>query len=39
MAQTGLADSYYGSVALSGNLVVAVGQNSTQAVITVGRRQ
>ena len=39
IAQTGLADGYYGSVAVSGNLVVAVGQNGTQAVITVGRRQ
>ena len=39
IAQTGLANGCYGSVAVSGNLVVAVGQNGTQAVITVGRRQ
>ena len=39
IAQTSLADGYYGSVAVSGNLVVAVGQNGIQAVITIGRRQ
>lgn len=39
IAETGLASGSYGSVAVKGNLVVAVGYNSPQAVITMGRRQ
>jgi hypothetical protein len=38
MGQTGLADGSYTSVAVEGNLVVAVGANDAQAVITMGRR-
>ena len=39
IAQTGLANGSYARVAVSGDLVVAVGYNSPQAVITMGRRQ
>ena len=38
IGQTGLADGSYTSVAIEGNLVVAVGANDAQAVITMGRR-
>ena len=38
ITQTGLADGSYTSVAVQGNLVVAVGANDAQAVITMGRR-
>ena len=37
--QTGLSNGSYTSVAVSGNLVVAVGGNNAQAVITMGTRQ
>ena len=37
--QTGLPNGSYGSVAVKGNLVIAVGYNSPQAVITMGRKQ
>ncbi|MDR3610640.1 MAG: glucosyl transferase [Ignavibacteriaceae bacterium] len=36
--QTGLSDGSYGSVAIKGNLVIAVGMNNNQGVITIGRR-
>jgi len=39
IAQTGLAYGSYARVAVNGDLVVAVGFNSPQAVITIGRRQ
>jgi hypothetical protein len=39
IAQTGLANGSYARVAVNGDLVVAVGYNSSQAVITMGRRQ
>ena len=38
IGQTGLADGSYASVAVQGNIVVAVGANNAQAVITMGRR-
>jgi hypothetical protein len=37
--QAGLADGSYASIAVNGDLVIAVGQNGTQGVITVGKRQ
>ncbi len=37
--QTGLPSGGYARVAVNGNTVVAVGANSSQAVITMGRRQ
>jgi hypothetical protein len=39
IAQTGLANGSYARVAVKGDLVVAVGYNSPQAVITMGTRQ
>ncbi|MDR3666892.1 MAG: glucosyl transferase [Ignavibacteriaceae bacterium] len=36
--QTGLSDGSFGSVAIKGNLVIAVGLNNNQGVITIGRR-
>jgi hypothetical protein len=36
--QTGLSDGSFGSVAIKGNLVIAVGGNNNQGVITMGRR-
>jgi len=36
--QTGLSDGSFGSVAIKGNLVIAVGGNNNQGVITIGRR-
>jgi len=37
--QTGLAGNSYARVAISGNVVIAVGVNGTQAAITMGMRQ
>jgi hypothetical protein len=36
--QTGLSDGSYAGIAVKGNLVIAVGANNNQAVITVGKR-
>jgi hypothetical protein len=36
--QTGLSNGSFGSVAIKGNLVIAVGENNNQGVITIGRR-
>jgi hypothetical protein len=36
--QIGMANGGYASIAVKGNLVIAVGENNPQAVITIGRR-
>jgi hypothetical protein len=36
--QTGLSNGSFGSVAIKGNLVIAVGENNNQGVITIGIR-
>jgi hypothetical protein len=38
ISQTSLPNGSYGSVAMKGNLVIAVGHNNTQGIITIGRR-
>jgi hypothetical protein len=37
-AQTGLEDGYYRRIAMKGDIIVAVGENSGRAAIALGRR-